>query len=95
MQFISFRMNDDVRREYLDAGHELLLFGRTREHAPDGTVLCVLVGSSNHYQSLAVVAAEHARKDTEKLIAHYFIYNVQAIEQGLVLGEQELKAKEN
>ncbi len=95
MHFFSFKMNDGVRRAYLDAGHELLLFGCTNEQVEDGTALCVIVASGDCYQQLVVVAVDHARKDEDRRIAHYFVHRVEDVEKGLALGQQELKAKDN
>ncbi len=95
MHFFSFKMADDVRRAYLEAGHELLLFGRTRESAADGTALCVIIGSSDCFQQLVACAVQHARTDKDRRIAHYFIHGTEDVEKGLALGAQELKAEDN
>lgn len=95
MHFFSFKMNDDVRRAYLEAGHELLLFGYTHERASDGTALCVVIASGDCYQQMCACAVEHARKDKDKRVAHYFVHGVQQVENGLALGAYETKAKEN
>ena len=95
MHFFTFKMNDEVRRAYTEAGHELLLFGYTRKRAPDGTVLCVIVASGDCYHELCACAVQHAHADKDKRIAHYFVHGVQEVEQGIALGAQELKAKDN
>lgn len=96
MHFFSFVMNDQVRTAYTEAGHRLLLFGRTREAAADGTTLCLIIGSGNCAADLVVIALDHsARVDVDKRIAGYFVHSAEEVERGILLGNQETKAKEN
>ncbi len=95
MHFLSIKMNENMRRAYIEAGHELLLFGYTREQAPDGTAACVILASSDCFQLLVHASVEHALKDKGRMVTHYIVYGTHDVELGLALGAQERKAKEN
>lgn len=94
MHFFSFKLREEAEKIYLCPG-DLIIFGETEERAPDGTPMCVVVGSAMDPLSVSVTMQVAMQLPQHQHVKRFFAYTKGEIREGLNLAAQEERAGDN